>query len=205
MTLYAHQPARRTLQVLGDGLFLAWIYLCIETASAVHDATLALGRPGELTASAAQSLGENLTGAGDYLQDLPIVGDEAAVPFDRAASASQDLAGAGEAQVAAVEELAWWLRLVVIAVPILAVAAWYLPGRIRFVRRATAGRRFLDSAADLDLFALRALTHQPLHVLARVSDDPAGAWRRGDERAIKELASLELLASGLRPPNLVGP
>src|SRR5688572_7137544 len=47
--------------------------------------------------------------------------------------------------------------------------------QVRFVRRASAGARFVDAADDLDLFALRALVHQPMHVLARVSDDPAGA------------------------------
>ena len=32
----------------------------------------------------------------------------------------------------------------------------------------------------MDLFALRAMSHQPLHRLTRISGDPAGAWRRGD-------------------------
>ena len=82
--------------------------------------------------------------------------------------------------MAAVETLAFWLALAVALIPILIALAVYVPPRVRFVRRAGAGRRFLDSAADLDLFALRAMTHQPLHVLARVSPDPAGAWRLRD-------------------------
>jgi hypothetical protein len=68
------------------------------------------------------------------------------------------------------------------------------------VRNATAGQRFLDSAADLDLFALRAMAHQPLHVLAGVSDDPAAAWRRQDPEVVRRLAALELKAAGLAPP-----
>jgi hypothetical protein len=39
-----------------------------------------------------------------------------------------------------------------------------------------------------------------LHVLARVSDDPAGAWRRGDRSVTDALAALELRANGLRLP-----
>jgi hypothetical protein len=81
------------------------------------------------------------------------------------------------------------------------VLLWlYLPQRIAFVRRATAGQRFLDSGADLDLFALRAMAHQPLHVLARVDSDPAGAWRRGEPEVIGQLARLELRSAGLRAP-----
>ena len=77
---------------------------------------------------------------------------------------------------------------------------FYLPSRLRFVRRATAGQRYLDSGADLDLFALRAMAHQPLHVLAGIDADPAGAWRRGDPDVVDRLARLELRSVGLRPP-----
>ena len=76
----------------------------------------------------------------------------------------------------------------------------HLPARIRFARRAAAGARLVDSAADLDLFALRALAHQPLHVLARISHDPARAWREGDREVTDRLAELELRAHGLAVP-----
>ncbi len=59
---------------------------------------------------------------------------------------------------------------------------------------------FLDSAADLDLFALRAVANQPLHVLARISPDPAGAWRRKDVDVVRRLAALELQDAGLVLP-----
>ena len=62
--------------------------------------------------------------------------------------------------------------------------------------------RFVDANEDLDLFALRAMARQPLHVLARISDDPAGAWRRQDRRVVHALATLELKEEGLRPPPL---
>ena len=80
------------------------------------------------------------------------------------------------------------------------VLVTWLPVRVRFARRAGAAQRFLDSGADLDLFALRAMAHQPLHVLARITDDPAGAWRRADEPVVRRLAELELRAVGMRPP-----
>jgi hypothetical protein len=90
----------------------------------------------------------------------------------------------------------------VAAIPILIALAVYLPPRWRFVREATAGRRFVDSSDDLDLFALRALTRQPLHRLARICDDPAGAWRRGEQEVVRELAALELRDSGLEVADL---
>ena len=57
-----------------------------------------------------------------------------------------------------------------------------------------------DAAEDLDLFALRALSRQPMHRLARISDDPAGAWRRRDPAVVRRLAELELRTVGLKPP-----
>ena len=69
-------------------------------------------------------------------------------------------------------------------------------------RRTTAARHLVDADADVDLFALRAMTTQPMHVLARITDDPVGAWRRRDARLIRELGSLELRAAGLRPPRV---
>jgi hypothetical protein len=44
------------------------------------------------------------------------------------------------------------------------------------------------------------MANQPMPRLARVSDDPAGAWRRGDRDIIRALALLELKEAGLRPP-----
>ena len=82
-------------------------------------------------------------------------------------------------------------------IPILVVALYHLPRRVRFVREASAGQRLLDGPADLELFALRALSNQPLHALARVTDDPVGALRRGDAAVVAALARLELRAGGL--------
>jgi hypothetical protein len=101
-----------------------------------------------------------------------------------------------------VEQLALLLGLSVALIPILIVSAIHLPLRWRFIRQATAGARFIDASEDLDLFALRALANQPMHVLARVSDDPAGAWRARDPDVVRRLAALELADAGLRPKRL---
>jgi hypothetical protein len=58
----------------------------------------------------------------------------------------------------------------------------------------------MDSSADLELFALRAMANQPMHRLARVSSDPVRAWRNGDRDVVRALAILELGDAGLSAP-----
>jgi hypothetical protein len=203
MKLYADLPARRLLQILGDVLLVVWVVVWVRLAAEVHQATERLAVPGRRIDDAAGDLAGRLRDAGDHLGDVPLVGDGVSRPFDGAGNAADRLAAAGRTQVEAVDTLAFWLTLATAVVPILLALAFYLPSRVRFVRRATAGRRFLDATADLDLFALRALTHQPLHVLARISDDPAGAWRDQDPDVVRRLAALELRDTGLvAPPEL---
>jgi hypothetical protein len=101
-----------------------------------------------------------------------------------------------------VERTGWLLGWLVFLIPVLIVLLIWLPARIRFFLRARAAQRFLDTQADLDLFALRAMVAQPMHVIARISDDPVAAWRRGDRDVIRALAAIELRQSGLSPPPL---
>lgn len=200
MKIYADLPVRRVLQITCDVLLVLWIWLWISIADTVHDATLGLAKPGREIDGAATGLAGQLRAAGDKVSGIPLVGDDVKKPFDGAGGAADKLAAAGQSQVQAVQTLAFWLGLAVALIPILIAVAFYLPPRIRFVLRATAGKKFLDSTADLDLFALRAMANQPLHVLARVTSDPAGAWRARDPELIRKLAALELKDSGLKPP-----
>ena len=200
MKLYADGPARRTRQMVGDLLLVLWVVLWLWLANVVHDATLALAAPGRSIESAGSGLAERLRDAGGAVSDIPLVGDQVSSPFDGAGRAADQIAAAGTAQVHAVEHLAFWLGLIVGALPILVLVAVYVPLRWRFVREATAGQRFVDSAADLELFALRAMANQPMHRLARVSPDPVAAWRQGDQQVVRALAVLELDDAGLTPP-----
>ncbi|MBB6625873.1 hypothetical protein H5V45_00940 [Nocardioides sp. KIGAM211] len=202
MKLYADSSSRFARQLVADVLFLCWVIAWVWIGNVVHDGTMQLAGPGDQTTQSATGLAESMTEAGDFLSGLPVVGDGAATPFDKAAGASRALADAGQAEVRAVEKLAFWLGLSIAVIPILVVAGRYLPGRVRFVRDATAAQRFVDGPADLELFALRAMTHQPLHVIARVTDDPVAALRRGDTDVIARLAGIEMADSGLRPPTV---
>jgi hypothetical protein len=198
--LYADTPARRTIQVVGDLAVVVWIWVWVDIAGKVRESTLELATPGRKIDASASDLADRLRDAGQTVANVPLVGDEVRSPFDGAGKAASGLSEAGQSQVAAVDGLAHWLGLAVALIPVLALLWFYLPQRITFVRRATAGQRFLDAGADLDLFALRAMAHQPLHVLAGIDPDPAGAWRRGEPQVIDALARLELRSVGLRPP-----
>lgn len=199
MTWYSEIPARRARQIAGDLWLLAWSALWIWAALRLYDLVMNLAAPGLAVSSSATDLADRFDDAGSALGGVPLVGGALQAPFDGMGGAAIAIADAGQASADAVGLLA---RFLAVALAVLGIASWamvWVPIRIAFIRRATAARRFLDSTEDLDLFALRAMARQPLHLLARISDDPAGAWRRGDRDVISALASLELRAEGLSP------
>lgn len=202
MKLYADTPARRTRQVLGDLLLLGWLLVWVWAGRAVHDVISGLARPGEQVAAAGGGLARQLYDAAHALGGLPFVGSQVRVPFRGAGEAAGRIAQAGSDEALAVQHLAIWLGAAVAAVPVAVALVVYLPLRWRFVREATAAARLLEADQDQDLLALRALAHQPLHRLSRVSGDPARAWRAGDRQVIARLAELELESSGVSPSRL---
>jgi len=200
MKLYADTAARRTRQVLADAITLAWCALWVWAAVRLHELLLLLARPGEAMVDAGTRLSGSLGETADRLAGVPVVGEEVRAPVDDAARAADRLREAGLQQQSAAGDLALFLAIAVAALPILLALLVWLPRRVRFVRRASAAQRLLGRDRDLDLFALRALATQPMHVLARIDADPADAWRRRDPDVLRALAALELRADGLRPP-----
>lgn len=203
--IYSDIPTRRARQVLGDAWLVCWSLLWIWAALRLYDLVLNLATPGQAVADGATQLAVNIDSAGEAISSVPLVGDSLSSPFDGMASAARAMASAGQAEVDAVGKLAVFLSIALAVVAIASFAVFWVPFRLAFIRRATAAQRFVDANEDLDLFALRAMARQPLHVLARIDDDPAGAWRRQDRRVIHALATLELKEEGLRPPALPQP
>jgi hypothetical protein len=198
--VYADSPARRTRQLLADVLMLLWVGAWVYAGRQVHDTVLALRGPADSITSAGRSVNGALTGAGDQAGQIPLVGDQLRTWLTQAAGSGTTLQQAGTSMADTVERLALGLGLATALVPSVLVLAVWLYVRVRFARNATRAQRFIDAGEDLDLFALRAIATQPMHTLAKVSDDPAGAWRRQDRDVIRRLASLELREHGLRPP-----
>jgi hypothetical protein len=198
--LYSDVGVQRFGQVIGDLLLVGWIALCTALGLTVFKVTDALGAPGRKAAEAGDGLAEDLRRMSEPVGKVPAVGDQLRAPIDGAANAAVRLAEAGRDQAHAVEQLAYLLAGITIGLPVLFAVLIWLPRRIRFSRRATAAQKFIDNAADLDLFALRAMANQPMQRLAKISDDPVTAWREGESAVIAQLADLELHSSGLRAP-----
>ena len=155
---------------------------------------------GRQTDASATSLANGLTNAGDTLSGIPLVGGGSvgAVRPDVVGLAGARRGGArpGDGGAPALVGAGHLAR----GDPDPVRRACSSSRRWRFVREATAGARFIDAAEDLDLFALRALARQPMYVLAKISDDPAGAWRARDPEVVTALARLELRDAGLAVP-----
>lgn len=201
MKVYSDVGTQRFRQMLGDLLLVGWVWLWVEAGLLVFRITNALGAPGRKAAEAGDGLAGDLRRLSEPMGKVPVVGDQLRSPVDGAAAAAGKLAEAGRDQAHAVEQLAYVLAAVTIGMPVLLALLIWLPPRIRFSRRATAAQKFIDSDADLQLFALRAMANQPMHKLAKISDDPVTAWRDGDTTVIGQLASLELRSTGLRAPS----
>lgn len=205
MGIYARRPWRFVGQLSVDVIVVVWAVVWWLVGSAVHRAVRAVADPARRTAATVETLSGQLRDAADQAARVPGVGAALRQPFDAASGSLGDVTGAADQQVRSIEHLASVLGWLVFLIPVTIVLAFWLPVRVRFFLRARAAQRFIDSSADLDLFALRAMTSQPMHVLAGISPDPVAAWRAGDATVIHKLAEVELRRTGLRMPAMASP
>jgi hypothetical protein len=200
MRLYPQHPRLRLAHVGADVGFLAWVLLWVLAARAVHGAVLVLAGPGRAVEDLGTAVADNMNSAAQAAQDVPLVGDELSSPFDALGHAGSSLGGAGQTAQDAVGTLAFWLALVVVAVPVGWLLLRWLPWRLAWAREATAAARLLRGTPDLELLAARALATAPLPRLAALPDGTGAAWRAGDPVAVRTLAGVELARLGLRLP-----
>jgi hypothetical protein len=200
MGIYAKRPAKMIGQLAGDGFVVLWTIGWAIVAIFVHRVIEVLATPARETARTAMRLAENFRQAAAEAAKVPVAGEQFRRPFDSAAVTLGNLIDSANDQVVSIERLALLVGWLVFLIPVSIVVAFWLPRRIRFYRQARASQVFLDSLADLDLFALRAMAAQPLYVLAEISDDPVQAWRSGDREVINKLAEVELKRNGLQLP-----
>lgn len=190
MRLYAATPAHRSRQVTGDLLLLAWVVAWVWVGRLVSGLVGALADPVLGIHDRAADLSRSMHEASDSVHDLPLVGDRLQTPFDKASGTGSGIARSSQDLVDQIHRVGTVLGVLVATIPIVLVAAWWLARRVAFVRQASVAQRFVDADADLELFALRAMAHQPLPVLARITDDPVGAWRRGERETVTRLAEI---------------
>ena len=196
MKLYAEVPRWRTRQVLSDVAVVLWTYVWIKVGQRVHELILRLQGPGRSLEYAGGSFGRRFEDISETVGDVPFAGGQLRRPFEAVATGSRALERAGIQQQDVVHDIAVLLGILLALIPILYMLIKYLPGRLRWIREASAASRLRIDAADLHLFAIRAVATRPLYELQRACKDPAAALAQGD---YGPLAALELGAMGLRP------
>lgn len=191
------RPQRRIVDLISDAVLVVWCLAWAGVAWAVKTVVDALAAPAEGIGDTARDLAERVDDASDRLGDVALLGDELARPFIPLADGLRQLSAQAAGQAEAVYQAGWLMFLVVFLIPSLTLALLYLPRRIRRARESSAARRYIEGAADLDLFALRALANSPMTQLAEISPDPVADWRAGNRAVITALANLELRRVGI--------
>lgn len=198
--LYASSPRRAAAQILTDAAMLTWVLACAAIAELARRAVVAVGRAGQSLSDHGDAVGRSFDSAAERVSGVPLVGDRVAGPLRDAASSVHDLATTGSAQAHDAGRLAWLVFTALFVLPLVPALLAWLPPRVRFVREATAVRRYVRAAPDLELLALRALVHQPMHRLTRVAADPEAGYRDRNPEVMRALAGLELADAGGRLP-----
>lgn len=198
MKLYSDFAPRRTRQIIGDLLALAFIAAWVWLGVTVYQLVNALAVYGQQMEDAGAGFKETMTEVGETLGGIPLIGPGIRVPFDGASGAGGALEQAGQSQQEAVNQLALTLGIGIAALPIIMILVLWLIPRVRFVRRAGRAKALVSAGAGIDLLALRALANQKLTTITTVDADAMAAWRRGDDVVMRKLAALELKASGVR-------
>jgi hypothetical protein len=200
MQLYAQHSVLRSRQLAADLGMLAWLVLWVLVARTVHAAVLVLAEPGRAVEDLGSSVAGNMGSAAGVAEDVPVVGDELAAPFDALAEAGGSVTGAGQAAQDAVGTLATVLAVVLVVLPVGWLLLRWLPWRLRYAREAGAARRMFTATPDLHVLAARALATAPLPRLAALPAGTGAAWHAGDPVAVRALAAVELDRLGLRLP-----
>lgn len=200
LTFYADEPGRRMRQIVADALLLLWSALAIWAGRIVHERALVAQSGAQKLEHGSTSLAQSMKDAGDVVAKIPLIGDGARAPFDRAAATSTDLSGSGHDLATGLGRFAVLLGVLTALVPILiAVIPWCFT-RLRYALRAGRLARLRRMPGGYRLLALEALTSAKPSDLGRIDDDPVQAWQDGDVAATKDLARLVLRTHGLRLP-----
>lgn len=198
MKLYSDFGGRRACQILGDVIALVVLVVGVRVAVALHDAIASFQGFGRDVARSGTDLQSTLSGIGRTLGGVPLIGSGIRAPFDAAGDAGGTLADAGTNWQRGIETLAGLVGWTVAGLVVLVVLLGWVRPRVAGAVRRAAAARLSREPASLDLLAFRALATRPARAVTRVDPDAVAAWRRGDPAVIRELAALELRASGIR-------
>jgi hypothetical protein len=199
MRIYAEQRGRAARQVLADVLVVMWVVLVVEVARAAFTLVARLQGPGHGISGAGEAIRGAFMDAARSAAKVPGVGGGLTSAFGTGASAGESLASSGRAFSDTVSTLAVGTAVAIVLIGALPMVLVWLTLRVRWMVAARSA--LADRTVDIDLLALRALTRRPVRRLLSICPDPAGAWRRDDQVALRRLAALELQMLGLREPS----
>ncbi|GAB3426274.1 hypothetical protein [Flindersiella endophytica] len=198
MKLYAERPVRFIVQVIVDIAAIGVGVLPARFALDLHDQLQRLRTPGERLVDAGGGLRDTFGSAARQASEVPVVGDKLADALGTGSKVGDQLGDAGRWQIEAVDDLSFWLAIVVFALPVMFLLLTWLPLRLRFAVRAGAAHRLRKlGASGLDLLAMRALVNQPSR-RARETASLLERWRESDPDATARLAGMELKRLGLK-------
>lgn len=196
---YARRRDVRARQIVADVFVACWAVLWAVIGVATTRTLSAVADPLRRASSQTGQLADQTRQVAEQSSRIPAVGGDLRVPIDGISNSLANVLAAIDEQIALIDHAATLLGWLVFVIPTLTLVLVWLATRLRFRRRARAAYQLLRSDAGIDLFALRALTTQPLHVIAELSDDPLTEWRAQNPHIVVALAAAELRACGLEP------
>lgn len=200
MRWWARPSWRLIGQLLSDVVAVAFIIVLWLVRPHIDSFIKGFATPSRVVAERTGMLHDNVSDVASTVNDWPFIGKAARVPFDAMAKQLSAISDSAYDQVATIEQVAWVTSWVVFAVLLLVVLVVWLPNRLKYLHLTHHTAAIARDPHGDDLLALRALTTQPLNKLRKVDQNPATAWRNGDQDAITKLAELELKRVGIKSP-----
>ena len=202
MRLYPELRAPRRATLLRDLAVVVALALLAWLALWVHDAVSELAALGEGVQGAGGAISGGFQAAAEAVDDAPVVGGELSESLrDAGGATGGNVTDLGEQGENAVRDLARILGLLTFAVPAALLLLWYVPPRVRQVRRLTAAARVLahpDDPKRRRVVAMRAAFALPYGRLLVYTNDPLGDLAAERYDALLRAALEE---EGLRPPD----
>jgi hypothetical protein len=164
---------------------VAWLWMGIAVANEVRGIADLSDTVG--------AVGRAVTGVGETIRGVPLIGDQATGPAEELDRAGRDAVASAQSARASARRVGVLLGVSIALIPTLPLLAIYLPTRYAAGHERRALRLAVDagrSEALDELLARRAVVHLPYHRLRRVSDDPVNDVRHGRHSALAD-AELE--------------
>lgn len=189
--LYARPSWRLARQLIADIAVVIWVFLCWAAAGIAVSSIKAVAGPSQFAQERLKEVSRTLSDSARKVGELPLVGETLSSPLADVSTEVTSLQGSAAEQVNAINQAATTIGWLVFILPVATVLLLWLPWRMRFVRTATSISRLQLEEHSAALLAWRALANAPLPQLQRITADPLGALRAGDQDIIEQLAALE--------------